>query len=65
MQELNFIALGNFDFFILLSYSIDNNLQIGVVLLAFFSENVENELLKAINDKEQIIFVVNGKQVNV
>lgn len=33
--------------------------------MVFFSENVENELLKAINDKEQIMFVVNGKPVTI
>ena len=65
MQKLNFNRLDNFDFLTLVSYSIDNNFQIGVFLLAFFSENVENELLKAIDEKEQIMFVVNGKQVTI
>lgn len=33
--------------------------------MAFFSENVENQLLKAIGNKEDIMFVLNGKLVTI
>lgn len=31
----------------------------------FFSENVENELLRAINNNEEIMLVLNGKLVTI